>query len=221
MKKLFIVLLVVIIVAEASLAFLFMSGNANGGKNTDNKDVDIFDIAASSKPTKVITYVSYLTDSGDKLDGHYITVIDGSNTMFSYRYSRLYTPAESFEEGTDDRIKTVEGVIYFIDGVYYADGESWVPGSGTALDLVFDLDETKLKDIVIDGSSLTAKISKENCSDIIGAELSAVGDITIAVSTDSTYLRGIEISCATENGTISITTSYTYENQTVSVETMG
>ena len=83
----------------------------------------ICEIARQSKPTKVTTEVHYVTNTGDELEGYYVTQTDGTNAIFTYYYERLATPAESVESGNSDRILAFEGVINFKDGVYFGDEE--------------------------------------------------------------------------------------------------
>ena len=77
------------------------------GKNASIKD--ICEIASNAAPTKIVTTVSLTTTSGDALSGYYETVTDGTSMIFTYRYQRLNTPAESVETGNYDRILTEEG----------------------------------------------------------------------------------------------------------------
>lgn len=213
MKAFIIVLLIIALLGGAAFGayYFFFDGAAAG---------DVYEIANSSKPTKVTTEVSYVTKSGDNLSGYYVTTVDGNNTVFEYSYDRLYTPAESVAEGTNARIKTVEGVINYIDGVYSGDQEEWKPGTGTALDLKFNLDKSKLKEATLneDGTVLTAKIAPENAAAIIGTNLSATEDIEITVQTNGVNLTMILVSCNTANGAMTIRTSYTYNAQDLTPE---
>lgn len=175
----------------------------------------VYEIAASSKPTKVTTEVSYVTNAGDNLSGYYVTTVDGNDTVFEYTYDRLYTPAESIEDGTNDRIKTVKGVIYYHDGVYSGDQEEWKPGTGTALDLTLNIKKSNLKDISFneDKTILTAKISPDKAVDVLGTNLNATTDIDLVVETNGVNLTMVTISCNTANGAMTIRTSYTYNVQ--------
>lgn len=176
---------------------------------------DLYEIANLSKPTKVTTEVSYKTKAGDDLAGYYVTTIDGNDVIFDYEYDRLYTPAESVADGTTDRIKHVDGTITYHDGVYSGDTDEWQPGSGAALEVKFNLDGSKLKDVVIneDGTVLTAKIDPKHSVDIIGADLKATSDISITVQTNGVNLTMVIVSCDTVNGAMTIRTSYTYNAQ--------
>ena len=210
MKKLVILLLV--------FALLGLTGCGLFGKNgASSKAVSsICEIANKSKPTKISTDVNYVTKAGDTLLGHYVTTTDGTDAIFEYYYENLATPAESLENGTTDRIIAYEGVIKYKDGSYYSgDEEQWKPGTGTAFDLKFSIDEKKLKDIAVsdDGFSFDAKVSVADLKEFIGTELNAVGDATLTVSVNGANLTGITVSCSTPNGDIVIRTSYTYNPQ--------
>ncbi len=176
---------------------------------------NVYEIAESSKPTKVTTEVNYVTNAGDKLNGYYVTTIDGNDTVFEYTYDRLATPAESIEDGSNSRIKTVEGVIYYHDGVYSGDQEEWKPGTGTAFDLKLNIKKSNLKDISFndDKTILTAKVSPDKAPEVLGTNLNATGDISLVVETNGVNLTMVTISCTTANGTMTIRTSYTYNVQ--------
>jgi hypothetical protein len=210
MKKFVIMLLVISILGLTSCGLLEKVGIGNPDGTTE-----ICEMVKQSTPTQVNTDVNYLTNSGDKLTGFYETVTDGTNVIFKYDYQRFATPAESVESGNSDRILAFEGVINFKDGVYFGDEEEWKPGSGTAFDIAFNIDSSLLKEEVVneDGNILDAKIAQENIAEFIGTNLNAVGDATVSITTNGVNLTAISISCATANGTVTIRTSYTYNNQ--------
>lgn len=197
------------------LVFAILSGIGVGSYYAVYGPKDVYDIAESSKPTKITTEVSYSTMEGDSLSGFYVTKVDGNDTVFEYTYDRLYTPAESIADGTNERIKTVEGVIYYRDGVYYGDEEEWKPGTGTAMDLQFNLKKRLLKDIELneDETVLTAKITPENAVEVLGTDLKAIDDIDIVVETNGVNLTMVTVSCDTQLGSVTIRTSYTYNAQ--------
>ena len=211
MKKLVILLLVFSLLGLTSCGLLEKVGM---GKQPTAEEL-ICDIASKSNPTKVATEVTYLTNAGDKLDGYYETVTDGTNAIFSYYYERLATPAESVESGNSDRILSFEGVINFKDGSYFGDEEEWKPGVGTAFDLKFNFDLDLMKDVVVneDGNALEAKISAEDLPAVLGTDLHAAGDAVITITTNGVNLTAITVTCNTASGTLTIRTSYTYNQQ--------
>ena len=178
--------------------------------------VTVYDIVAESQPTKVTTEVSYTTIDGDALTGFYITSVNGSDTVFEYEYQRLATPEESLKDGDLNRVKTISGVIYYHDGVYsYGDNAEWKPGTGSAIDLKFNIKEEYLKNVQFneDGTVLTADITPENAIHVLGSDIRAVDDITIVVETNGVNLTLVTISCPTQIGDLAIRTSYTYNTQ--------
>ena len=207
MKKLIIALLV--------LSLLCLTA-CSGDKGAS----EICRIANESAPTKVTTEVSYVTNSGDTLNGYYVTTTDGTNMIFEYHYEKLATPAESIELDNDSRVIEYDGVINYIDGVYTGDQTEWRPGTGTAFDLKFELDHKRLKDVEIDdlGTSFQAKVSSEDLKSIIGTDLGAVGDASVRVETNGANLTILTVTCTTEVGTITIRTSYTYNRQNLTPE---
>lgn len=202
------------------LVFSLLSLTSCGLFNKENKDLPegasaIYEITENSKPTKITTEVHYTTGMNDTLEGYYVTTTDGSDAIFEYYYERLATPAESIESGNSDRIISFEGIINYKDGVYFGDEEEWRPGTGTAMDLKFDIDPELLKDVVVneDGNVLDAKVSADNLASIIGTDLNAVGDATISLVTNGVNLTSVTVSCTTANGAVTIRSSFTYNQQ--------
>ena len=146
----------------------------------------------------------------------FVLLLIALTLVFLPEIKKLATPEESLANGTSDRIIVSEGVINYKDGsYYYGDQESWKPGTGTAFDLKFSVDEKKLKDVKLseDGYSLDAKVGAADLKELIGTDLNAVGDSAVTVSTNGVNLTGITVSCSTANGDIVIRTSYTYNPQ--------
>ena len=79
MKKVVILLLVFSLLGLTSCGLL-----EKVGVGQPSEAEVICNIASQSKPTKVATEVTYLTNAGDKLDGYYETVTDGTNAIFNY-----------------------------------------------------------------------------------------------------------------------------------------
>ena len=175
----------------------------------------IWETANKSKPTKVTTEVNYVTNEGDSLKGYYVTTTDGTDAIFEYYYEKLATPADSVATGNSDRIVSYEGTINYNNGVYSGNETEWRPGTGTAFDLKFDIQPAYLQDAVVneDGNILEAKASAENLKSLIGTDLNCVGDATVTLSTNGVNLTALTVSCATENGTVTVRTSFTYNSQ--------
>ncbi|MBQ7343449.1 MAG: hypothetical protein IJW53_01650 [Clostridia bacterium] len=211
MKKFVILLLVIGVLSLTGCGMLQKIGIGA----PDDAEV-ICDIVNGSKPTKITTDVSYVTNKGDTLQGHYVTTTDGTDTIFEYYYEKLATPAESLASGSNERIIVSEGTIYYKDGAYYyGDEESWKPGTGTAFELKLKVDPELIKDAVIneDVSTLEGKVSAEDLESFIGTDLGAVGDATVVLETNKVNLTMITVTCETANGTITVRTSYTYNPQ--------
>lgn len=176
----------------------------------------ICEIANQSVPTKIITDVSFTTKNNDSLTGYYVTTTDGTNMIFDYTYERFATPQESLELGNSDRIIVSKGVVNYKDGVYFSgEGDEWRPGTGTAFDLKFNINKDFFENATTeaDGTVLKATVSKEVLTEIVGTDLNAVGDAEITLTTNGYNLTMVSIVCSTENGTLSIRTSYTYNRQ--------
>ena len=218
MKKFVILLLVFAILGLTSCGLLEKIGIIKDDAS------DICEIANKSRPTKITTDVSLVTTAGDSLAGYYVTTTDGSNVIFEYYYEKLATPAESVAIGSTDRIIKTEGVINYKDGSYYSgDNDKWIPGTGTAFDLKFHVDESVLRDVVFseDKMSFEAKVSAEDLVKVIGTDLDAKGDATLSVETNGVNLTMLSVVCETGNGTVSVRTSYTYNPQELFPEAEG
>ena len=175
-------------------------------------------IANGSKPTKTITLVTLVTNAEepDTLTGSYSTVTDGTDVIFEYRYQRFNTPAESLETGNYDRILTFSGVVNYHDGVYSSgEGDEWRPGTGTALDLKLNFDVDLFKNAVAneEGNVLEVKFTAEELKSFIGTNLNAVGEATVVIAHNDVNLSAVTVTCSTENGSLMIRTSYTYNVQ--------
>ena len=217
MKKFVLMLLV--------LSLLCLPGcklfkKAGGGADSASKEV--CEIAKGSKPTKIITTVAYVTNSGDSLSGYYKTTTDGNNVIFEYYYEKLATPEESL--ATDDyrRIVPYEGTVYYKDGVYSSgEGNEWKPGTGTAYDLKLNFDENLFEGATVseDKKVLEITLSPADLALFIGTDLGAVGEASVTIENNGSNLTAVVISCSTANGKLTIRNSYTYNKQDISSET--
>ncbi len=233
MKKLLTVLLLVTMLLSISLTGcgLFGNGDGNtpdggntsdGGNNSDDGSSDtltedeLYAIVNNSKPTKVVTQADYTT-SECTLSGFYVTTISGSSMKFEYEQEKWLTLEEAYELGLgyDDRIATIEGVIYYKDGVYSTDDGVFTPGTGTMFDIKLDIQPSLIKDAALkdDNTVIEAKIAPENIVKVFGVDVGAVSDAELTVTTNGVNLTRIEFVCDTENGELALTTSYTYNAQ--------
>ena len=188
------------------------------GKNATIKEV--CEIANSAAPTKIVTTVSLVTNSGDKLSGFYETVTDGTNMIFNYKYQRLNTPQESVETGNYDRVLTEEGTINYKDGVYFSgDLETWRPGTGTAFDLKLNFDRKLFKKADVlknengDKYGIEKNMTAEELTEFVGTNLNTTGEATVTIVLRGDNLYSVTITCTTATGTLTITTSYTQNQQ--------
>ena len=173
----------------------------------------IWGLAASASPTKTVTIVEYVTADGEQLNGQYTMQVEGDDSIFDFSYERFRTVADGYNDESYDRIKSVSGTVYYKDGLFSEDGDSWETGVPTALDLRFDLKEEYLTNVSIDETDtvLTAEITPDNVAKVLGTDLSASGNVSITVETNGASLTRVYISCTTDTGaTLSIRTSYTY-----------
>ena len=175
----------------------------------------IYELAANSAPTVIVTAVDYIDADGTQLIGDYTMSIEGDNSICEFLYQRYRLPEDGVADDTYEMIKEKKGTIYYKDGAYSTDGDEYEAEAPTAIQLRFNLDKDYLKDVSIseDDTVLTAKISPENAKHVLGTDLKAGGDISITVKTNGVNLTMVFVECVAVNGaTVSIRTSYSYNS---------
>lgn len=175
----------------------------------------IYELAANSAPTVIVTAVDYIDADGTQLIGDYTMSIEGDNSIFEFLYQRYRLPEDGVADDTYEMIKEKKGTIYYKDGAYSTDGDEYEAEAPTAIQLRFNLDKDYLKDISISENDtvLTAKISPENAKHVLGTDLKAGGDISITVKTNGVNLTMVFVECVAVNGaTVSVRTSYSYNS---------
>nr|MBQ8890805.1 hypothetical protein [Clostridia bacterium] len=175
----------------------------------------IYELAANSAPTVIVTAVDYIDADGTQLIGDYTMSIEGDNSIFEFLYQRYRLPEDGVADDTYEMIKEKKGTIYYKDGAYSTDGDEYEAEAPTAIQLRFNLDKDYLKDISISENDtvLTAKISPENAKHVLGTDLKAAGDISITVKTNGVNLTMVFVECVAVNGaTVSVRTSYSYNS---------
>ena len=179
---------------------------------------DIYDIAASSRPTRIITDVYYKDTNKQNLNGHYDMQIEGNNSIFTYDYLRYRTVEEGVTDGSAETLKPVSGTLYYKDGKFSEDGDTWGSEAVTPGSFRLDIKAEYLTDATVseDGTVLTATVTKENSEKILGVALSAKDSISIEVKTNGTHLTFITLSYTTaKGGEMTIITSYSYNKLTL------
>ena len=199
------------------LALALCLGSVVALASCSEEERDIYDLAADINPTKTTTFVSYVTASGEELEGEYVLECDGDDSIFTFTYDRYRTTAEAIEDNSSDPIKTVTGTVYCQDGKYSDDGVNW-GSSPVATEISFKLEADKLTDAQIsaDGKTLTAALTAENAKSVLGTDLSADGNLSLTVTSNGTYITGVEVTCTTASGaTVVVRTSYSYNKLTL------
>ena len=204
MKK--IVCLILVLVCSLSLFACTNSADA------------LIDVVDNSSPTKITT-LTFFRAGTDKLEGSFISTIDGENTTLEYSY-QYYAPVTA--DGTD-RIATKKGTVQYENGKYSTDGENWFTeaptGSLTDVGLHLNLKNLGSYELSADGRSLTAYLTNEEAKEVLGVEISAGEDgIELIVDTNGTKITKLTVSYATENAEVVIESSYEYLPKQGSVE---
>ena len=207
MKKILCLLLALCCV----FSFVACNGGDDDGIEVGNP---LEEVVAASAPTKIVTLVSYVYPEADPrhgadLDGNYVLEIEGSNSIFTYDFNTFATP----EEGLDSWIKTVSGTIYVKNGAISNDGEDWEIITPATIGAKFNLDKTAFKtyEKSEDEKTLTATITGINIESVLGYKIAADGDVTVVITTDGFYMRGVTITYKSQQGAnVTIDTSYSY-----------
>lgn len=170
------------------------------------------ELVNASEPTKISTVTS-INDGERKLAGKFETVIDGSNFELAYSFQRYTVPGEN--DDPDAFLTTEEGTVYYKDGKYSKDGETWFSEAPDAVtrQVKFAFDAKNLGDYTIskDGKTLTASVTSEQAEAMLGINVEATESVEITIQHDGTYLRSIQVYYTTENAeSVSISTSYSY-----------
>ena len=165
-----------------------------------------------SQPTKISTVTS-INDGERKFSGKFETTIDGSDFELTYSFQRYTIPGEN--DDPDAFLTTEEGTVYYKDGKYSNDGETWFTDApdAAARQVKFAFDAKNLGDYTIskDGTTLKASVTSEQAEAMLGVNVEATDVVEITIKHDGTYLRSIEVYYTTENAeSVTISTSYSY-----------
>lgn len=167
---------------------------------------------ASSEPTKITTIYSYVTAEGDALNSRYVTEIKEDGYTFNYKRDRFAT----VEEAATSPIVTDEGVVYYKDGKYSTDGETWFSEAPDidAINMKFDISLDKLGESYSfneDYTVLTATLTEEEAVALFGVAFGADGEISLTVNANQKYLTKVSVAYTTVSGaSVTLDTSYTY-----------
>ena len=182
-------------------------------------------VVQDSNPTFIKTITKY-TDTRDnknknEFPGLFETTLysDGSFKMY-YEYSAYGLPEADADP--DAFIVTYDGTIYYKDGKFSLDNmNSWITGvpAASAMAIKLNLSESAIgKDYELTGmgKELEMYLDADQLKAVLGVDidnLSAKDEyVTVKVVTDGTNLRSVSISYSTENGDVTIETSYTYNS---------
>lgn len=177
------------------------------------KKSEIYGLAAAANPTKTVTLVTYTAENGDELHGDYTMEVEGNNSIFTYEYQRYRTVEDGAADDSTERIKTVDGVIYYKDGKFSFDGDAWETEVPTASSIKFDLNADYLTSVSINDTDteLKAELTPDNAMKVLGVDLKANGNAKITVKTNGVSLSQVIIEYTTADGAfVTIDTTYTY-----------
>ncbi len=185
------------------------------------KESAIYGLASSASPTKTVTLTEYIT-ADKEYHGEFSMEVEGNNSIFYFNYER---PA-SIEEGkadaeagiTPNPTKAFEGYIYFKDGKFSTDGDTWETEAPTSASFKFDLKPEYLTGASVnkEDTELTAELTPDNAIKVLGTDLQPSGNVKLTVKTNGVNLTRVVIEYKTANGaSVRIDTTYTYNPLTL------
>lgn len=198
MKKIISMLLVLVC---AFALFSCQSGN----KLTELDE--FLAVADAKEPTRITTLVSY-TKGDTTLNARFVTEADGENAVVDYSYQRMAL----VEELADTPIVEKTGKVYLKDSKYYA-GEKWDASAPVVIYPDFNFAEANFDSYIINEkkTQLVGTASGDKIAALLGTDVQVDGTATFTLTTNGTYLTGIEVMYTTTSGAnVEIRTSYTY-----------
>lgn len=189
-----------------ALACVFALASCGGSANS------FIELVNESEPTKITTVTSF-NDGERTFSGKFETLIDGSDFELTYSYERYTVPGEN--DDPDAFVTTEAGTVYYKDGKYSTDGETWfaeMPDAATQ-QVKLALTKKNLGDYTVskDGKTLTTSVTSEQAEAMFGINVEAAEDVEITIQHDGTFLRSLQIYYTTENAeAVTISTSYSY-----------
>lgn len=213
MKKILSLILALSCVFTCIFAITSCDG---GGEDVADPDKAFFDAVAASKATEIKTLTYYTTEGEeDPFNGSFETSIkENGDFTFEYKYTRIAKPADA-----DDPTALIDGNrVTFSDTIEYKGGR-YYSKDGTELQGIpadamkqpkLNLDRELLGEYEMNEAktSLTATLSAEDASALLGMNISATSDVVIKISTNGTYLTLISISYTKGTSTFRVDTSY-------------
>ena len=193
--------------------FAFASCNNGGGDDSGVTAKTLEDVVKDSAPTRVKSFITYSYGDDFTLDAEYSLSTSGNDAIFSYSYEVLPELGAGISN-----IETKSGVIYYKDGKFSIDGDTWGGGAVAPTESKLDLVRSafKIYNKSEDGRTLTATTTGANMESVIGNAIEADGDVTIVVVTNGVYLTGVTITYkSTAGADVVIETSYTYNPLTL------
>lgn len=201
MKKILCLILVVCCAAS-----LFACGG-----DGDELDRAFFDTIANSKPTNITTLTNYAVSGEDSLGGEFQTLIGEDGFEFTYSYERY----ARIEDAAESNKVTVEGTVIFKNGLYSTDGGlTWgaeLPDVD-ALNFKLNITAENLGEYTLssDNTELNTTLSADKAEALLGIKLDTASDVEVTVKTNGKYLTRVMVYYTTERASVSIETSYTY-----------
>ncbi len=181
----------------------------------DKELASIIELIDKSEPTRIVTHTQVTYGAETPLSGRFVTVIDGNNSTTEYRYERNAVPGVDV---SDEPIMEVAGTVYYKDGMFSEDGETWKtesPDMGAML-VKFVFTEKSVSNYTIKDGNLTATLTPDEAAEIFGKTFENIKDnaIVLTIVTNGTFITGETVQYTVLDGEteaeVFVETSYTY-----------
>lgn len=177
------------------------------------REQNFFAAVNNSRPNVIATLTNTTHAKLGTCVGYYrTTIFDENNYSFYYEYEKF----NNVGEGAKPKETVGPATIYYKDGKYSLDNESWIYENPdpAVLNVKLDLNKNLLGNYVIsdDGTELVTKLTVAQAEKVLGVKIYSTGDIKLTVKTDGTRLWKISVDYKYNQTSLNIETSYTYEN---------
>ena len=146
---------------------------------------------SATNPTSVKIDTKLETTLGDFVGEFNATYAEDGSATITYSYEK---PNDPTAEGVTDLVSTVTGTVELSADGTYSDGGTLVGTVAGAGGYKLNLDESKMKNVEVNGNVLTATVEAANTEKVLG--------VSIAFDVEMTLTKG-------ESGIVSLALAYT------------
>lgn len=193
----------------------------DGGKDLPKPEATVAYVTAVmklSRPTKAVATTVYVLTDGTELGGKSTLQVQETGDLVKAKYAYEYQVLGSVD--SEEPIVTVKDTVYS-SGNRIA---NFLPTGGYNFEAYTA--QTTLAEITLPANAtvvesdggylLTTTVSAAEADAFFGVTLSAVGDVTLKIGVKNGTVVSASVTYATPRGSMSVTTAYTYEEESFS-----